>query len=79
MNRATQNQLVLRLLREHGTVSARTLLLEHGIARAAARIHELREAGHVIETLPPHRLPDGRTSMAEYRLVEQPVQMAWTR
>ena len=40
---------------------------------------ELKQAGHTIETIRGGRLEDGTVRMASYRLVEQPVQMAWTR
>lgn len=77
--RTTQTALLLRLLREHGTVSAHDLVYRFGVTRVAARVFDLKAQGHEIETIRGHRLDDGTQQMASYRLVEQPVQMEWTR
>ena len=77
MNPAGQRAYILRQLKAHGSVDARDLLLQHGIARAAARIHELRQEGYPIVTEPPRTLEDGRRTMASYRLVDaEPQQRA---
>ena len=49
--RESQTDVVLALLREHGTVSAHDLTYRFGITRAAARIWDLKQAGHTIETI----------------------------
>lgn len=65
-----QNHKLLAALKR-GPLTAMDALDELGIARAAARIHELREAGHVIDS---HAITvtnrDGKPCrVAEYRLV----------
>lgn len=68
----TQNRLVLSLLRERGErgVSARELVFDHGITRAAARVYDLKESGYAIETIRGRRLDDGTQEMARYVLRE---------
>ena len=68
-DRDTQNATVLRLLRE-GPISAHDLVYRHGITRVAARVHELKKAGHRIETIPGGKTPDGSREMAHYRLLD---------
>jgi hypothetical protein len=41
--------------------------------RYGGRVHELRQAGYVIEE---RRDPTGRTAVGQYRLVVDPVQLA---
>lgn len=41
----TQNSLVLDWMREHGSITSRDAVMELGIQRLAARIHELRASG----------------------------------
>lgn len=47
---ATQNQIVLGHMRMYGGISSFTAFEKYGITRLAARIHDLRDQGHVIET-----------------------------
>lgn len=46
-----QNDLLLRALR-HGPLTGLQILDQLGIARAAARVYELRQAGHDIRSTP---------------------------
>lgn len=41
---------ILRHLKDYGEISSMDAMREYGIMRLAARIAELREQGHVIET-----------------------------
>jgi Helix-turn-helix domain len=66
-----QREVVIRLLKEAGSrgVSARTLIYEHGITRAAAIVHGLRhDEGMNIETVNEPQLADGRKPLARYVL-----------
>jgi|GEM_PF-683116 len=67
----TQRTLVLQHLQRGGTLTALQALDLYGIGRLAARVEELRRAGHGIlsETV---TTPSG-ARVAEYRLVEKPV------
>ena len=63
----SQNTQILNHLRQHGTITARDAVHSLGCYRLAARIAELREQGHVIET----NLISGASTgvkFAEYRL-----------
>lgn len=66
----TQRDALLAYLQRHGRISPLEALRELGIYRLAARIIELRAAGHDIRT----RLVDGH---AVYELVRPPAQL-WT-
>lgn len=46
----TQNTQVLEHLRRHKTITALEALREYGCFRLAARIKELRDAGHKIQS-----------------------------
>lgn len=74
----TQNQALLRLLRLRGPEGVTPLdaLRELGCFRAAARVWELKAAGHDIRT-DEALLPTGK-KVARYVLVEEPQQLAWT-
>lgn len=71
----SQRGLVERMLREMGNdgVSNHSLIYTHGITRAAAIIHELRQDGWSIETRQhTQRLQDGRVPLAHYILRAEP-------
>ena len=46
-----QAHTVLNFLKQHKTIEPKQAWLKLGVYRLAARISELREAGHVIETV----------------------------
>lgn len=46
-----QTKAIADHLSRHGTLTAQQALREYGCFRLAARIQELREAGHQIETV----------------------------
>ena len=48
MSRTTQNSKILRYLEEHGSITPREAMM-FGCMRLAARVKELRSAGHKIE------------------------------
>ena len=64
----SQSQQVLQHLR-HGTLTAIEALQRYGTFRLAARIADLRQAGHIIQTT-EHRLPNGKR-VAMYALVKE--------
>ena len=70
----TQTEAILRLLRQrpHG-ITAIEALNEVGSFRLAARIWDLRQAGHRITSEPVH-LPSGKV-VDRYRLEEAPTQL----
>ena len=47
----SQNQAVLRHLNNHGTITPIEALNLYGIFRLGARIHDLRQKGHNINTV----------------------------
>lgn len=71
-----QTSRVLSELRWRGArgLSPNEARLLIGTDRLAARVAELREAGHVVTTTREHNLGDG--THARYRLVEEPVQLS---
>ncbi len=46
----TQNRSILDHLNEHGSITPGEALLVYGVFRLAARVNELRNKGHKIET-----------------------------
>lgn len=68
-----QNSDVLAWLRNWKSITAREAMLQLGCMRLAARIHDLREAGHVInrEMIEVTNRDGRRTRVARYRLVEE--------
>lgn len=46
----TQKEMVLRHMREMGSISSFEAFSEYGITRLAARIHDLREDGYNINS-----------------------------
>lgn len=46
----TQAEMILAYMKGHGGITARQALNEFGCMRLASRIHDLRSAGHRIET-----------------------------
>lgn len=45
----TQKELVLRHMKDYGSISSFEAFQEYGITRLSARIHELRADGHEIK------------------------------
>ncbi len=73
----SQRSVLLAMLREAGPkgVAVHDLIYDRGITRAAAIVFDLKQAGHIIDTIEGGRLPDGRTQLARYVLrgQRQPV------
>ena len=46
----TQNELILRHLKDYGSITPMDALYEYGIMRLGARIFDLKSSGHNIET-----------------------------
>lgn len=61
----TQCEQILAHMRMFGTITPQEALDQYGCFRLAARISDLRERGHRIETLTERR---GRKRWASYRL-----------
>lgn len=68
MMEKSQKSQVLSHLKHYGSLTPLRALGVYGIYRLAARIHELKQEGHNIETL-MHTDPKGKP-YAEYRLSE---------
>lgn len=65
----TQNERLLEYLRTHIGITPMVALNELGIYRLSGRIHNLREAGHRIQTIRTKvKTRDGEAIVAEYRL-----------
>ena len=66
----SQRSVLLAMLKEAGPkgVDVHDLIYNRGITRAAAVVFDLKQAGHVIDTVEGKRLPDGRTELARYVL-----------
>lgn len=62
----TQNEVILRHLREYGQITSMDAIMRYGCTRLAARIAELKKDGYDIES----EKPKGK-NYAVYRLVEQ--------
>jgi hypothetical protein len=73
----TQRATVLGMLLQAGPegVSVRDLIYRHGITRAAAIVHDLREDGYSIRTVDEGQLDDGRQSLARYVLSTEKLQV----
>ena len=71
----TQNDAILEMLRDRGEfgITAAEALYEVGSFRLAARIADLRAAGHEI-TSTLEETPSGK-HIARYRLQEKPAQL----
>lgn len=69
----TQRKKVERILLDQGRVSAHDLVYSHGITRAAAIIHVLKNEGWVINTERGVTHIDGTREMAVYVLVRPPA------
>lgn len=64
----SQNDLVFRHLKRYGAITPIEALRQYHCMRLARCIHDLREAGHGIETVMVTRRRRGRTTrFAEYR------------
>jgi len=65
----TQCEKILRYMELHGSITARQALNECGVMRLAARIHDLREAGHDIRMeLITVRTRSGKAKVGRYSL-----------
>lgn len=68
----TQNEKILRHLKDNGTIEPMTALREYGIMRLASRISDLKRLGYCIEkrmVRAQNRYGES-VSYAEYRLLE---------
>jgi len=65
----THNDLILKYLKTHGTITAMQALDNFGCFRLSARIYELRALGHDIDTQIV-RTTTGK-NIAQYRLKEK--------
>ena len=52
MSKVTQNQMILEYLQTHESISQLEAMELFGIMRLGARIHNLRDEGYKIQTLP---------------------------
>ena len=67
----TQNEAILKYLKNHVGLTQLQALDKLGVMRLPARISELREMGFDIVTLRKEvRTRYGKTNVAEYRLIE---------
>lgn len=68
----TQNEKILRHLKDNGTIEPMTALREYGIMRLASRISDLKRLGHHIEKrmVKAQNKYGEAVSYAEYRLLE---------
>lgn len=68
----SQTSMILHHLKREGSITPLDALSRYGIFRLSARIQELRNKGHHIETelidLPSHK------HCARYKLIQKPVQ-----
>jgi hypothetical protein len=64
----TQRELVLDHLRRGESITQFQALRDYGIQRLAARVHELRRAGHPVQdrTIEVHRAHGGTARVSEY-------------
>ena len=67
----TQNQKILRHLRDGKAITPLEALGLFGVYRLAARIGELRNAGHNIETT--YKYDDNGRNYASYSLAPEPA------
>ena len=69
----TQNERVLRHLKEYGSITPIEALKEYGIMRLASRISDLKKEGHVIgKSLKKHINRFGEsTHYASYKLLKE--------
>jgi len=69
----TQNDRILRHLRDLGTIDPMTALREYGIMRLASRISDLKKLGYPIskQMIKGQNRYGEAVSYAEYRLMEE--------
>lgn len=65
----SQNKLILQHLREHKSITALDALGKFQCFRLAARIHDLREAGHRIDTI--NEKLTNKKSIGRYFLIKE--------
>lgn len=63
----TQTEMIYDHLKKHGSITPLEALEECGSMRLSARIKELRDSGHIIET---ENVTHGKTTYARYVLKE---------
>ncbi len=52
----TQCEMILRHMKEFGSITTFEAFTEYGITRLSGRVHDLRKAGHNINNKPVHRI-----------------------
>lgn len=69
-DRKTQNDRLLSYLKAHRRIDPMTALTKLGVGRLAARIHELKQDGHDIRSVPKRTFNRYREMIivSEYRL-----------
>lgn len=69
----TQNQKILRHLRDYGSITQMEAINDYGIMRLASRISDLKRMGHPIrkEMVSGKNRYDERTSYAKYSLITE--------
>ena len=70
----SQNQTILDHLKGHRSISHKTAYERYGVARLAARIKDLREEGHQIDTITCQEYSAKQRKLvkfARYRLVQE--------
>ena len=72
----TQNQNILIDLQEGKKISPLSALQDYGCMRLAARIWELRQDGHDIQSVP---VTKGKTTWVEYNMAEDAATPSTTR
>lgn len=69
----TQNEMVLEHLRKHGIINLVTAYEEYGVMALHSRISNLRQAGHLIETV-SHTKKNRygkKVQVYDYRLIKE--------
>ena len=67
----TQNNRILAHIKRHGSITPLEALNEYGCLRLAARVYELREAGHKIDM---ERVDWGNKHFARYYMRKSKTQ-----
>ena len=73
MRKSNQVQRMLRHMREYGSITSIEAMQEYGIARAASRIHDIKQLGYdvVTTTKTKHNRYGERVHYARYSLREE--------
>lgn len=69
----TQCEIILRHLRDYGSITSSEAFLEYGILRLASRINDLKRSGHniVSETATGKNRYGEKIRYSVYRLIEE--------